>query len=765
MAALDPLHRTPSPRSSGDLLPRRLRLAGALRKTGALVLALAAALWLAGLRVGAAPAQQAPPISPLLLPVSPLAGAALPSLEGTVVVSGSATPLAGIEITAYQHEAASWRPVRRTTTDDNGVYRFPRMSAGVYRLLADDPFDSYARIYYPAAPQIDLAANVVLMAEPVTGVDLALAPGGTLSGTISWRDGPAPFDVEVILYRWRETSGPTPDAVENSALAIYWDTVASIEDRTEPESNTLDFNFRGLPAGLYRLCALGRSLVENRSECYADALLGRLASGIVLESGRTVTGLDIDLGESADAVRLTGQVRTEDGTPAAGVEVTLVPQGTQEFGPAPSSEQTSTDANGVYTFTRLIPGAYTLTLDDIDERRYLPLTYTEAENPTVPAVLGLTPGSNVVIDAIVSPAAIISGYVTLGETIPGINGQVYPYRQEGDQYVPLNLVNIDPATGAFRVAGLDAGTYVLQVQLQPEGSNVSFFVGGADAAQATPYVLAAGQQITDTVLDATAAFDALPFGMISGTVTLDGAPQAGIRVELYRSPDRSRVPPPTVIAQTNANGRFQAAYLPRGDYLVGFVDPNGIHATVYYPNQPVFAQAQPLTIGQPEADKPNKAYVIGNVDAALALAGSIARTAQRGDGMPLVDVEVVLFRSVDEQGFAHQGTTRTDGDGVYRFSGLLPGSYRACILIPAAAGQDCADVGLEGQSFSINVLAGVASTGVDTVLEGAPEAAPDTAPDSAPTSDDTLPDDTLPDDTLPDDATPDDAEPDTQPAP
>lgn len=724
-----------------------LRRSGAIRKTGALIIALVAALWLAGLRVGAAPAPQEAPISPLLLPISPLLASSLPSLEGTVVLTGSDAPLAGIEITAYQNESNTWRPVRRTTTNAVGYYRFPRMSAGVYRLLADDPADRYAPIYYPAAPQVELAANVPVMAQPVTGINLAVAPAGTISGTVTWTNGPTPFNVEVFLYRWRETNGPTPDAVANNALADYWEVIGGVEELVEapaPATTTgtvitapirFDYGFHGLSAGIYRVCVLGSGLDETRSECYDDALLGTAATAIVPAAGETITGIDIDLGTSAAAAQMTGLVTTPDGTPAAGVEINLLPVGSQNIGPVAGNEQTSTDANGVYTFTRLLPVGYTITLNDLDDGRYLPLTYSTTEaateavtetgtetgtlvitpTATTPSIVRLNPGETHIINAIVTPAAIISGYVTLDGSIPGINGQVYALPITGAEGAQQVTANIDPATGAFRIPGLESGTYALQVLLQPPGSNLSFFVGGADQSQATPYQLASGEQITDVSIDVTPAYDALPFGQITGTVTLEGTPLPGIRVAFYRTSDRNRVPPPTIYVETDAEGRYHAVNLPPGEYLIGFVDPGNVYATVYYPNQPVLALAQSLTIGLPEPDRPNKSFAFGNIDARLVPAGSIARTAQRSDGTPLVNTEVVLFRSLGEQGFARQGTTRTDAEGVYRFGGLLPGSYRACIVAAGAGSQECLDLGVQAQAFTINVLAGVASTGIDTV--------------------------------------------------
>ena len=132
---------------------------------------------------------------------------------------------------------------------------------------------------------------------------------------------------------------------------------------------------------------------------------------------------------------------------------------------------------------------------------------------------------------------------------------------------------------------------------------------------------------------------------ISGTITLDGQPLAGVAVADGNGHSDT----------TNANGRYTLADLPPGDYTL-----------------------TPVLAGYTFAP-PSQAVTLTNADvadidfAATLLAYAISGTITL-DGQPLAGVEV-------SDGNGH--TAVTDDNGWYALAGLPPGGY---LLTPTLAG-------------------------------------------------------------------------------
>ncbi len=225
----------------------------------------------------ATPAPVAPPAQ--FVPV------VLPSISG-VISNESGEPLGGLMVTAYRRQQTNWIPARQTTTNGAGEYRFPWMVVGSYRLYIRDPLGVYASIYYPDAADIEAAPDIVMVGTSVVELDTAISVGGQISGTISWPDGPAPFDTTVELYNVLGAPMTTRlGSSDNLALAPEVRQYRLIASKSFTES-VVNYGFTGLAAGRYRVCAETVALHESLHKCFDDAALGIHATDVVVASRR-----------------------------------------------------------------------------------------------------------------------------------------------------------------------------------------------------------------------------------------------------------------------------------------------------------------------------------------------------------------------------------------------------------------------------------------------------------------------------------------------
>ena len=152
--------------------------------------------------------------------------------------------------------------------------------------------------------------------------------------------------------------------------------------------------------------------------------------------------------------------------------------------------------------------------------------------------------------------------------------------------------------------------------------------------------------------------------IVSGTVTGDGSPKAGIKVELLHDSGSN-----SLFVWTNATGQYSLTALLNGRYYLRFSDPANTYATIYQDGKPYLTFAQPLTItGKSE---------IANVNVDLVRGGEIHGTFRSRAGKPLAQVYVTISWQDPN---THEGigaaNTVTDQSGNYQFRALLPGIYR-----------------------------------------------------------------------------------------
>ena len=165
--------------------------------------------------------------------------------------------------------------------------------------------------------------------------------------------------------------------------------------------------------------------------------------------------------------------------------------------------------------------------------------------------------------------------------------------------------------------------------------------------------------------------------VISGTVTADGQPVAGIRVELWHGyPEGAFF---IVYTVTDNAGNYRFAGLPQSTYFVRFADPQGRYAVTYHGDTLWMAASPGLY-----TDGTNQ-FV--NINATLIRGGAIHGTVRRYDGTPVANALAGAYMTTDQVWWSQvqeEILFLTDEKGEYIITGLRPGLYRVGF---AAEGQ------------------------------------------------------------------------------
>ena len=288
---------------------------------------------------------------------------------------------------------------------------------------------------------------------------------------------------------------------------------------------------------------------------------------------------------------ITGTV-TADGSPIGGVDVRVYNAGTTVL-----AAKAQTDPGGHYGLPGLAAGSYNVRFSDAADRVVL------AWNGDAPTQAGagpvvVTAGVATTLDADLVAAGAISGTVSSGGGPDP--GEVVRVHHAGGATAIAKVTTGDD--GTYTVAGLAPGTYQL---LFSDPANTFVPVWNAEAsnqATAPPITVTAGATTTVDIIQTAAA-------EITGTVTGDGAPQAGIAVRVYLAATD------TLAAKTvtASDGTYAVVTLVAGtDYQVRFSDvgqPFAIqwgvgatkqsHATTFNPEA-----GSPITVDATLVDAP-----------------------------------------------------------------------------------------------------------------------------------------------------------------
>lgn len=612
------------------------------------------------------------------------------------IVSGGGNPLAdNIEVDFYD-EFGSW--IGYDYTDATGVYESPALPvgavyvqfwAGSYNYVNDTDFIGE---FYQDVRTLEEATALTITLNDVTTLDVELAVGGRIAGTVTGGGGPLATDVLVYLY---ETNGDNAGSCWTDGSGQYV--------------------FRGLYAGDYVVVFEPSSYNEINGTEYLDEFYDNArdwdsAALVTATPGAPTLGVDADLEVGGS---ISGTVMGDGSPVGAGVAVVAY----DEYGNWIAGDET--DADGAYRITTLQAGAYRVLFDangynSTNGTSFLSQYYDgvrDWDSATPVSVELATDTSN--IDADLPLGGTITGSVT-GDGTPleeGVEVQVYD-AQTGD-YAGAGYVG---AGGAYIVNGLYAGDYL--VFFEPGSYNSDF---GADLlgewyddaryqADATPVTVAQSQETSGINADLASG------GAITGTVTGDGGPLADdVDVNVYDSATGDWIGS----AWTRGDGTYSISPLYPGEYTLFFDadDYNSINGTSFldqwYDGVRYQADATPVSVAA--------GVDTTGIDVDLPVGGTISGMVT-GDGGPLADtVRVIAYDAVTSDWIA---SAYTDGTGSYQIKGLYAGDYRVYFDVDeynytnstSFVGEWYDDAHLEQDATVVSVSQATVTSGVDADL-------------------------------------------------
>jgi len=422
------------------------------------------------------------------------------------------------------------------------------------------------------------------------------------------------------------------------------------------------FAFSNLAPGGYRLSVKKDGYVREE---YGQKKPGSTGAPIILEDGTAVPAFVFRLQRAAT---ISGEIRNDDGFPVANILVQAMRQG---YGPRGNRtvtlfSNTLTDDKGNYHLYWLDPGDYYVNAS------YLPQLPTPVNaNESVPrAAYAATyfPGTSNAIDAELvhleagngrdvnfrlqrSPAVTVRGTVynvLSGEPIPARVTLKSPEHSGSTGHYDADA----DAKGAFEMAGITPGTYVL---------SATSLSGDGELGYSKIDVSNIDRTRADVIIGPGVTVNVRLFGQVPASTNLRGLRVSFVPLETYI--------PSSAISITQANGTIIVPNVQPGDYLL---QVSGLPENAYVRSARSGARdVLEQSVNVQYEDNPP-------VDIQLAFdGGQIAGTVTNAAGQALDGATITLVPDPLRRHRADQYRVATaDKDGRFSISGIPPGDYK-----------------------------------------------------------------------------------------
>lgn len=394
------------------------------------------------------------------------------SISGKVTNAAGGAPVAGASVRASGPGSGF------DFTDAAGNYTISGLPSGSYTVTAGPSSDT--------VNLVAASAEAAVTAPGATaGVNLTLAPGGTLTGRVV---GPGATPLQGITVYLSNDDGSYQEYVSTKADGIYSAT--------------------GLPSGAYTVLFRPSKYIP---EAYNNQPDFGLADPIIVTAPSTVSGIDAEL---AVGGAISGKVtEAGSGTPIKDVFVEVLD------GDGGRVETAFTRADGTYTVDPTLPsGSYKVRFN-ADERfascAFVTEYYSGKPDMAQGDLVSVTaPNVTANIDAAMTRGSIIFGRMTdaaTGQPITRGSVRIYDASGEGVMFGRLTFL------GGYRTqTALPSGTYSVQFRDNDGGYIDEFYDNKLSRGTATPVVVTA----PNDVLGIDAALE--KGGLISGRVTSGG---------------------------------------------------------------------------------------------------------------------------------------------------------------------------------------------------------------------------------------------------
>ncbi len=401
------------------------------------------------------------------------------SITGTVTEDGSGTPLSGFRLRLLSDTGAILA-LRKSAGD--GSYLFSGLHDGSYRLVTtlawpyvDEAWDDLA-CYNSSLPGCAVTdGDLVAVSAPAetSGIDFALALGGSISGTITDDPGGSPL--------------PAVDVEVYDAGGEFLDSISSAGDGS--------YIVEGLPSGSFRVHTYGAA--PHADELYDDmACTGGWCDAapgdpVVVSAPSETSSIDFALAAAGGISGLVAELGS--GTPLGGIEVAVFDTAGEYHG----ADTTASD--GTYTITGLPSGTYHVTtvdapahVDQLFHSLVCPGGGGYGCDPTTGDSITVTaPSTTGGVDFSLATGGVIEGTVT--DTVTGLPvfSDVALFNASGTL---LSYGSTD-GVGHFATTGLPTGTYYARTEeslggFLEERWNGTSCVGSCDAVLGAPIAVA-----------------------------------------------------------------------------------------------------------------------------------------------------------------------------------------------------------------------------------------------------------------------------------
>ena len=530
-------------------------------------------------------------------------------ITGAVTDASTHAALPGVEVYVY---SSSGGYSGYGYTDAKGNYTISSLATGTYQ-VSFYPYDNS----HLGSGQSGVS---VTAGSATSGINAALATGGTIAGTIT------------DAVSGHVVGGVEVEAISSGGGSSGYHVSAS--DGT--------YRIGGLSAGSYKV-----EFVPYTSS--NSAYTTQYYNGVT--SLASATSVSVSLGQTTSGINATlsggGSVSgTVDGgssaTPLSGVSVYLYSTSYQYYGTA------TTDANGGFFFGGIPAGSY-IAYFNSPSSAYTSEYYGDTTNGSSATSFTVTAGQATTgINATLPAYGAVSGTVTDASTQAGVAGITVAVLSSYGWQVASAVTGTG---GAYTVVGVPSGTYT--VQFAPIGTGGDYLptsrtgvsVTNGATTSAINEALPAGGTVTGTVTDATS-----------------GTGLAGVTVMLY-----SLYQQYLTSTTTGAGGTYSLPGLPTGTYEVGF--SYGSYVSTYYGGSQSLGSATQISV--------IAGHTTGSVSQALPRAGQIAgRVTDAVTGTAIANVQVQIY---DSSGSVI-ASTQTGTTGGYSVTGVFPGTYTASFM-------------------------------------------------------------------------------------
>ena len=428
-------------------------------------------------------------------------GSPLGAVSGKVAYAS--TPVANRGVEAVRLDSYGSRGV---VTKADGSYTIDGLPQGSYcvRVLLDVSSPAAAEAY-DNADSCTAATSVKVGSVPVTGVDFALAAGGTIKGTVTSAAGTPLTAATVQIESFEADYGKR------------WTAYAYVTSGA--------YQFNGLPTGDYCV-SFSDSSGKHAPETYQDAV----------DCRRGATAVHVDRGAVAVADAQLRQGGTIAGkvTVPAGIDVTRVLVSVAS--PAGFVGYFQPDATGTYKAPALVPGLYCVYFraahfSDLLNRVEGSKTADCDEGSGTIAVKDATTST---VDTTMQLGGSVAGWVITAAGLPIANADVDIRPLSGTLGDETDLALGESSggrdDGSFLIRGIPPGTYCVAFTgyYQGVGATVLGDVATCDSAGAIPVTVVSGQRVSGLRITPRVV------GHIKGTVSAtDSRDLNGTRVELF----------------------------------------------------------------------------------------------------------------------------------------------------------------------------------------------------------------------------------------